>query len=39
MGLASSLAGTSEANYKNRAEAFFRHLAGLKMDREPPAAR
>jgi len=35
---AGSLVGTSAANYQNRAEAFFRYLAGLKMDREPPAA-
>lgn len=39
MGRASSLVGTSAANYRNRAEAFFRYLAGLRMDREPPAAR
>jgi Family of unknown function (DUF6675) len=39
MGRAGSLAGTSAANYRNRAEAYFRYLAGLKMDREPPAAR
>jgi len=38
MGRASSLAGTSAANYRNRAEAYFRYLAGLRMDREPPAA-
>lgn len=39
MGRASSLAGTSAANYRNRAESYFRYLAGLRMDREPPAAR
>lgn len=39
MGRASSLAGTTEANYKNRAEAYFRYLARLDMTREPPAAR
>jgi len=39
MGRAGTLAGTSEANYRNRAEAYFRFLAGLRMDREPPAAR
>lgn len=38
MGRASSVAGTSSDNYRNRAEAFFRFLAGLQMDREPPAA-
>ena len=38
MGRASSLAGTSAANYRNRAESYFRYLAGLRMDREPPAA-
>ena len=38
MGKASSLGGTSVANYQNRAEAYFRYLAGLRMDREPPAA-
>lgn len=35
---AGSLFGTSAANYRNRAEAYFRFLAGLRMDREPPAA-
>ena len=39
MGDASTLAATSAATYRNRAAAFFRYLAGLKMDREPPAAR
>jgi hypothetical protein len=39
LGRASTLAGTSEANYRNRAEAYFRYIAQLKMDREPPAAR
>jgi hypothetical protein len=39
LGRANSLAGTSEANYRNRAEAYFRYLAQLRMDREPPAAR
>jgi dipeptidyl aminopeptidase/acylaminoacyl peptidase len=39
MGQASGLAGTSEANYRNRAAAYFRYLAELDMDREPPAAR
>lgn len=39
LGRANSLAGTSEANYRNRAEAYFRYLARLKMDRDPPAAR
>jgi hypothetical protein len=39
MGRAGSLAGTSAANYQNRAEAYFRYLAALRMDREPPAAR
>ena len=39
MGRAGSLAGTSAANYRNRAEAYFRYLAGLDMTREPPAAR
>jgi len=39
MGRASGLAGTSEANYRNRAEAYFRFLAELPMTREPPAAR
>lgn len=38
MGRASGLARTSAANYRNRAEAYFRFLAGLRMDREPPAA-
>ena len=39
MGRASSLAGSSAANYRNRAEAYFRYLTGQRMDREPPAAR
>lgn len=39
MGEAGSLAGTSAANYRNRAAAYFRYLARLRMDREPPAAR
>ena len=39
MGAASSLGGTSAANYLNRAAAYFRYLAGLRMDQEPPAAR
>lgn len=39
MGQAGSLAGTSEANYMNRAEGYFRYLTGQQMDREPPAAR
>jgi hypothetical protein len=39
LGRASSLAGTSETNYRNRAEAYFRYIAQLDMDREPPAAR
>lgn len=38
MGRASGLAGTSAANYKNRAEAYFRYLTGQVMTREPPAA-
>lgn len=38
MGRARSFAGTTEANYRNRAEAYFRYLAGVRMDREPPAA-
>lgn len=39
MGRASSLAGTSADNYRNRAEAYFRYLSGVRMDMEPPAAR
>lgn len=39
LGRASGLAGTSEKNYRNRTEAFFRFIANLPMDREPPAAR
>lgn len=31
--------GASEASYRNRAEAFFRYIAGIEMTREPPAAR
>jgi hypothetical protein len=38
MGEAGSLVGTSAANYRNRTEAYFRFIAGLRMDREPPAA-
>jgi hypothetical protein len=38
LGKAGTLAGTSPANYRNRAEGYFRFLAGLRMDREPPAA-
>jgi hypothetical protein len=38
LGEARSLLGTSAANYRNRAEAFFRYLAGTDMTREPPAA-
>jgi hypothetical protein len=38
LGEATSLAGTSAANYRNRSEAFFRFLSGQQMDREPPAA-
>ncbi len=34
----SDLAVSSPASFKNRAVAYFRYLAGLKMDREPPAA-
>jgi hypothetical protein len=39
MGRAETLAGTTAANFRNRAEAYFRYLAGLDMTREPPAAR
>jgi hypothetical protein len=39
MGGAGSLFGTSAANYRNRTEAYFRHLAVLPMTREPPASR
>lgn len=39
MGQARTLAGSSAANYRNRAEAYFRYLAGLDMTREPPASR
>lgn len=38
MGQARTLAGTSAASYRNRAEAYFRYLAGLDMTREPPAS-
>jgi hypothetical protein len=38
LGESGGLAGTSAANYMNRAEGFFRMLAGLDMQREPPAA-
>lgn len=38
LGEGGSLVGTSAANYRNRAEAYFRYLAGLDMTREPPAA-
>jgi len=39
LGEAGSRAGTSAANYRNRAQAYFRYLAGIRMDLEPPAAR
>lgn len=35
----SRLAGGHPASYVNRAVALFRHLAGLRSDQEPPAAR
>lgn len=38
IGQARTLAGTSAASYRNRAEAYFRYLAGLDMTREPPAS-
>lgn len=38
MGRSASLAGTTAANYRNRAEAYFRYLAELDMEREPPAS-
>lgn len=38
MGKARTLAGISAASYHNRAEAYFRYLAGLDMTREPPAS-
>lgn len=38
LGRASRLAGTSEKSYRNRTEAFFRFIAGLPMNLEPPAA-
>lgn len=38
--MASSLLPTGgEASYINRAAAFFRHVAGIPTDQEPPAAR
>jgi hypothetical protein len=38
--MASSLLPTgSEASYINRAVAFFRHVAGIPTDQEPPGAR
>ena len=39
MGRADSLAGSTEASYRNRAEAYFRYLGGMPMSRGPPAAR
>jgi hypothetical protein len=36
---ASSLATGHEASWINRSVAFFRHIAGIPTDREPPAAR
>ena len=35
----SSLADGNEKSYVNRAVAFYRHLAGMPTDRDPPAAR
>jgi hypothetical protein len=34
-----SLSTGGEAPYINRAVAFFRHIAGIPTDQEPPAAR
>ncbi|MDA0239998.1 MAG: hypothetical protein O3A84_08225 [Proteobacteria bacterium] len=36
---ASLLARLSPKSFKNRAVAYYRFLAGIKMDKEPPAAR
>jgi hypothetical protein len=36
---ASSLTAGHEASSINRAVAFYRHLAGIPMEKEPPAAR
>jgi hypothetical protein len=38
IGRVTTLAGASTASYRNRAEAYFRYLAGLDMSREPPAS-
>ena len=38
IGRARTLTGASAASYRNRAEAYFRYLAGLDMTREPPAS-
>jgi hypothetical protein len=38
-GTAASLLGGHEASAINRAVAFYRHLAGIPTDQEPPAAR
>jgi hypothetical protein len=35
----SMLSGGHEASYINRAVAFYRHVAGIPTDQEPPAAR
>jgi hypothetical protein len=35
----SMLPGSHEASYINRAVAYYRHVAGLPTDQEPPAAR
>jgi hypothetical protein len=35
----SMLPGSHEASYINRAVAYYRHIAGLPTDQEPPAAR
>ena len=39
LGRASTLAATSASSYMNRAAAYYRYVAGIRMDREPPAAR
>jgi hypothetical protein len=36
---ASSLTVGHEASWINRAVAFYRHVAGIPLDQEPPAAR
>lgn len=36
---ASAFAGLSAKSFKNRAVAYYRFLAGIQMDKEPPAAR